>query len=73
MQLSNGDDLGVSQQTLWLPRVRRTFCTDLYSFLVLTIYNKEKAEFMEVAGFLDVVGAIDGTHIRIVRLIRQLG
>lgn len=75
MQLCSGDDLGVSQQTV--SRVITETLDALCDFDILTRFIKFPAgieqlqeikdEFREIAGFPDIVGAIDGTHIRIVR------
>lgn len=74
MQLCNADDLGVSQQTV--SRVISETLDALCDYDVLTRFIKfpdneqlqeMKDEFREIAGFPDIVGAIDGTHIRIVR------
>lgn len=74
MQLCNADDLGVSQQT-----VSRVITEALEALSAPHIINRFlkfpanhqqhqiKADFYDIAGFPDVVGAIDGTHIRIVR------
>lgn len=74
MQLFSGDDLGVSQQTvnrvitetvdaLCAPHILNRFI----HFPANHLLPKIKAEFREFAGFPDVIGAIDGTHVRIVR------
>ena len=74
MQLCNGDDLGVSQQTvsrvvtetldaLCAPDILRRFIR----FPPVQDLQQKKAEFREIARFPEVIGAIDGTHIRIVR------
>ncbi|KAK3886761.1 hypothetical protein Pcinc_009081 [Petrolisthes cinctipes] len=74
MQLCNGDDLGVSQQT-----VSRVISETLDALCAQPIFKRfikfppiqqlqqKKEQFREVAGFPEVVGAIDGTHIRIVK------
>lgn len=73
MQLCNSDDLGVSQQTVsrviaetldafyqpYLMRRYLTFPTDPDEI------RRNKIDFMEIANFPGVVGAIDCTHIRI--------
>ena len=74
MQLCNGDDLGVSQQTV--SRVITETLDALCAPHILNTYiqfpanhhlQQSKAEFRAIAGFPDVIGAIDGTYIRIVR------
>lgn len=74
MQLCNGDDLGVSQQTvsrvitetldaLSAPHILKRFI----KFPANQDLQQKKTEFRDVAGFPEVVGVIDGTHIRIMR------
>lgn len=74
MQLCNGDDLGISQQT-----VSRVITETLDALCVQQILKRfikfpanqhlqqNKRDIREIDGFPDVIGAIDGTHIRIVR------
>ena len=74
MQLCTGDELGVSQQTV--SRVVTETVDALCAHHILTRFIKfpanedlqqEKVEFQEIAGFPEVVDAIEGTHIRILR------
>lgn len=73
MQLCNSDDLGPSQQTVSRviaetlaafsrPHIMREYLTFPTENAVL---QQNKADFMEIANFPGVVGAIDCTHIRI--------
>lgn len=74
MQLCSADDLGPSQQTI--SRVVRDTLEALSDNDVLCQFIRfpvsphetemKKQEFRVIAGFPDVIGAIDGTHIRIV-------
>ncbi|KAK3894996.1 hypothetical protein Pcinc_001289 [Petrolisthes cinctipes] len=75
MQLCNGDDLGVSQQTVSrvISETLDALCAQpilkrFIKFPPIQQLQQKKEQFWEVAGFPEVVGAIDGTHIRIVKL-----
>lgn len=74
MQLCNGNDLEVSQQTV--SRVLTETLDALPAHCIIARFIKlpgnehlqqKKAEFREIAGFPEAVGAINGTHIRIVK------
>ena len=59
MQLCNADDLGISQ-----PSVSRAINFPFFSYIQQL--HRIKANFMAIAGMPGVVGAIDGTHIKII-------
>ena len=74
MQLCNGDDIGISQPSvsrilhqtlnaLSRPHIVRQFICVPTGVREI---NKKKADFMAIAGLPGVVGAIDGTHVRII-------
>ncbi|KAK3865839.1 hypothetical protein Pcinc_028583 [Petrolisthes cinctipes] len=74
MQLCNGDDIGVSQQTVSrvITQTLDALCAQhiLKKFIKFPAnehLHQKKEEFREVAGFPEVIGVIDGTHIRIVK------
>ena len=74
MQQCSADDLGPSQQTI--SRVITDTLEALSDNAILSQFirfpvtpqetERRKAEFRVIAGFPEVIGAIDGTHIRIV-------
>ena len=74
MQLCNADDLGISQPSL--SRAIKQTITALSrphimpQFIRFPLDNRQlhriKANFMAIAGMPVVVGAIDGTHIKII-------
>ncbi|XP_045101457.1 putative nuclease HARBI1 [Portunus trituberculatus] len=74
MQLCNGDDLGLSQQTISKvigetldALVTDTFISRFVKFPTRQAEIPEKqAEFMGISGFPGVVGVIDGTHVRLI-------
>ncbi|KAI2648143.1 hypothetical protein H4Q32_018159 [Labeo rohita] len=74
MQLCSADELGISQPSvsrilhqtvnaLGRPHIVRQF---LHFPLDVRQLQRNKAHFMAIAGFPGVVGAIDGTHVRII-------
>ena len=73
MQLCSGDDLGISQQTVSrviTETIYALFSNDiLRQFIKFPVTPQEihqkKQDIYEIARFPDVIGAIDGTHIRI--------
>lgn len=74
MQLCSGDDLGVSQQTVSRVVTETVNALSEHNLLKRFIQlpanehiQQKKTEFREVANFPEVIGVIDGTHIRIVR------
>lgn len=76
MQLCNGDDLGMSQQTASkvIPETLEALLTPPAPFLARYVkfprlpddILHRQAAFREIANFPGVIGDIDGTHIRIV-------
>ena len=74
MQQCSADDMGTSQQTI--SRVISDTLEALSDNAILSQFirfpvtphetARRKAEFREVAGFPEAIGAIDGTHIKIV-------
>ena len=74
MQLCSGDDLGLSQQAISqvIGQTLDALVTPVFVRRFLKFptrqadIRRKQAEFMEIGGFPGVVGAIDGTHIRIV-------
>lgn len=74
MQLCSGDDLGPSQQTV--SRVITETLSALSSNEILMHFlkfpitlnecHRKAVDFQQIAGFPGVIGAIDGTHIRII-------
>ncbi|KAK4317414.1 hypothetical protein Pmani_011498 [Petrolisthes manimaculis] len=74
MQLCNEDDLGVSQQTVSrvISETVDALCEQhilkrFIKFPPIEQLQKKMEQFREIAGFPEVVGAIDGTHIRIAK------
>lgn len=74
MQLCNGDDMGVSQPTvsraitatlgcLSSPQICAQFIKFPLNFQEI---RKNQEEFFKSAGFPEIVGAIDGTHVQII-------
>ncbi|KAK3883303.1 hypothetical protein Pcinc_002515 [Petrolisthes cinctipes] len=76
MQLCNGDDIGMTQQAAskMITQTLDALVTPPAAFISRFVkfprmqdeIRQRKAEFREIANFPEVVGAIDGTHIRIV-------
>ncbi|XP_045118007.1 putative nuclease HARBI1 [Portunus trituberculatus] len=74
MQQCSADDLGPSQQTI--SRVISDTLEALSDNAILSLFirfpvtqletQRRKEEFLQIAGFPEVIGAIDGTHVRIV-------
>ncbi|XP_045122948.1 putative nuclease HARBI1 [Portunus trituberculatus] len=74
MQQCSADDLGTSQQTI--SRVIIDTLEALSDNAILSQFirfpvtqletQRRKEEFLQIAGFPEVIGAIDGTHVRIV-------
>lgn len=74
MQLCNGDDLGISQQTAGrvISQTLDALATPAFHGRYIRFprlqaeIQQNQADFREIAHFPGVVGVIDGTHIRIV-------
>ena len=75
MQLCNADDLGISQPSVSCainqtinahsrPHIIQQFIR--FPLDIQQLHRRIKANFMAVAGMPGVVGAIDGTHIKII-------
>ena len=73
MQQCSADDLGISQQTV--SKVISDTVNALSDITILSQFirfpltpvetQRKKAEFVQIAGFPEVIGVIDGTHVRI--------
>ena len=73
MQQCSADDLGISQQTV--SKVNSDTVNALSDITILSQFIKfpltpvetqrKKAESVQIAGFSEVIGVSDGTHVRI--------